>query len=36
MGSNKKNKKSITGQYLSGKQKVPYPKIEEKGIMKKL
>ena len=27
----KNNKKSITGQYLSGKQKVPYPKVRRNG-----
>ena len=31
-----KNKKSITGQYLSGKQKVPYPKVRRKGNNEKI
>ena len=31
-----KNKKSITVQYLSGKQKVPYPKVRRKGNNEKI
>ena len=30
------NKKSITGQYLSGKQKVPYPRVRRKGNNEKI